>query len=141
MKGFLFKFLFIDNFYDKISLLLKIFPLSLHPKTFLLALQITDFGCKYRNNNYNNQTKMEKNHFHVVRKTSIVATDSLLTMHPGETASIPCGDFCCLSTAMSAACRLNQQSTYKEFEVSSPDNGATIVIKRNPIPERSSNES
>lgn len=74
---------------------------------------------------------MKKNHFEIVRKSQIIATDSLMTLHAGEEVTVACSDFAPLSTVMSAVTRLNQRSGWKEFEASSPDNGATIYMKRN----------
>lgn len=74
---------------------------------------------------------MKKNHFQIVRETKIVATDSLLTLHAGEQVEISCTEFACMGTVNSAVCRLNQRSGWREFEVSTNDNGATLLIKRN----------
>lgn len=75
---------------------------------------------------------MKKNHFTIIRKTAVVATDSLLTLQPGETVTVSCQEFAGLGTVQSAVCRLNQRAGYKQFEASSDDNGATITIKRYP---------
>ena len=69
--------------------------------------------------------------FEVIRKTTIIATDSLLTMSGGEQVEVSCTDFAPLQTVYSAASRLNAKSGFREFEISSPDNGAHIVIRRN----------
>lgn len=80
---------------------------------------------------------MEKSSFHIVRETSINIPESLQTLESGQTVSVPCGEFAVLSSVQSAACRLNQRSGWKEFEVSSPDNGATICMRRNEQPASS----
>lgn len=74
---------------------------------------------------------MEKSKFRVIRETQVNTPESMLTMPKGETVSIPCKDFSPYSTVKSAATRLNQRVGCIEFEVSTPDNGATIIIKRN----------
>lgn len=74
---------------------------------------------------------MEKSAFRVVRETQVNTPESMLTMLKGETVSVPCKDFAPYSTVKSAATRLNQRAGSIEFMVTSPDNGATIVIKRN----------
>lgn len=74
---------------------------------------------------------MEKKQFHVIRETMVNAPESMLTIGRGDTVSVPCTDFAPLTTVRSAATRLNQRSGFTEFEVSMPDNGATIIIKRN----------
>ncbi len=75
--------------------------------------------------------KAKEQTFHVVRETQVNTPQSLLTMTPGSTLSIQCADFVPYSTVKSAICRLNQKLERIEFESSSPDNGATIIIKRN----------
>lgn len=73
----------------------------------------------------------KKNNFHIVRDTRILATDTLQTIDPGTEVSVKCTEFAGLSTVHSAASRLNQRAGFKEFEVSTPDNGLTITIRRN----------
>lgn len=68
--------------------------------------------------------------FEIIRTTNVVATDSLLTIPVGEKVEVSCAGFAPISTVRSAACRLNGRSGYTEFEVSTPDNGAHIVIER-----------
>lgn len=74
---------------------------------------------------------MAKSEFRVVRETQVNTPESLLTVGKGETVKVSCKDFAPYSTVKSAATRLNQRIGCIEFEISSPDNGATIVIKRN----------
>ena len=74
---------------------------------------------------------MEKSEFRVIQETQVNTPESMLTVPKGETVSIPCKDFAPYSTVKSAATRLNQRVGCTEFEVSTPDNGATIIIKRN----------
>lgn len=74
---------------------------------------------------------MEKSEFRVIRETLVNTPESLLTVNKGETVSVSCKDFSPMSTVKSAATRLNQRAGFVEFEITSPDNGATIVIKRN----------
>ncbi len=69
--------------------------------------------------------------FHVVRETQVNTPESLLTVEKGKTVSVSCKDFSPYSTVKSAACRLNQKLGCIEFEISTPDNGATIIIQRN----------
>ncbi len=69
--------------------------------------------------------------FEVIRKTTTIATDSLLTLANGEKVEVACTDFAPLQTVHSAASRLNARSGFKEFEITTPDNGAHIIIKRN----------
>ena len=83
------------------------------------------------NNNINEQ-KMAKPVFRVIRETQVNTPESLLTMPKGRTVTVSCKDFSPYSTVKSAATRLNQRLGSIEFEVSTPDNGATIIIKRNP---------
>lgn len=74
---------------------------------------------------------MEKNGFRVIRETQVNTPESLLTMDKGSTVTISCTEFSPYSTVKSAATRLNQRAGFIEYEVTSPDNGATIIIKRN----------
>ncbi len=74
---------------------------------------------------------MAKSEFRVIRETQVNTPESMLTIPHGETVEIPCMDFAPYSTVKSAATRLNQRLGLYEFQVSSPDNGATIIIKRN----------
>lgn len=73
----------------------------------------------------------ELSHFNVVSETIVNTPESLLTMKGGSTVTVKCTDFSPLSTVRSAASRLNSRAGFTEFEVRTPDNGATIVIKRN----------
>lgn len=75
---------------------------------------------------------MAKSEFRVVRETQVNTPESMLTMPKGKTVTVSCKDFSPYSTVKSAATRLNQRLGSIEFEVSTPDNGATIIIKRNP---------
>ena len=74
---------------------------------------------------------MAKSEFSVVRETQVNTPESLLTIAKGHTVTVSCKDFSPLSTVKSAATRLNQRLEKIEFEVTTPDNGATIIIKRN----------
>lgn len=74
---------------------------------------------------------MEEKDIRIVRETIVNAPESLLTIKKGATVSVPCQEFAMLSTVKSAVTRLNQRVGWVEFEVSSPDNGATIVVRRN----------
>jgi hypothetical protein len=74
---------------------------------------------------------MAKSEFRVVRETQVNTPESLLTVEKGETVTVSCKDFSPYSTVKSAATRLNQRAGFVEFEITTPDNGATIVIKRN----------
>ena len=65
---------------------------------------------------------MAKSEFRVIRETQVNTPESLLTIAKGHTVTVSCKDFPPLSTVKSAATRL---------EVTTPDNGATIIIKRN----------
>lgn len=76
---------------------------------------------------------MQKSSFQIVKETNINTPESLMTLRAGETASVSCLDFVSMGTAQSAASRLNQKSGFKEFEISSPDNGVTICIHRNAV--------
>ena len=78
---------------------------------------------------------MEESKFRVIRETNVNTPESMLTMKKGETVEISCKDFSPYSTVKSAATRLNQRFGCIVFEVTTPDNGATIVIKRNFIPQ------
>lgn len=78
---------------------------------------------------------MAKTEFHVIRETQVNTPESMLTIKAGETVTVSCKDFSPFSTVKSAATRLNQRAGFVEFEVASPDNGATIVIKRNVQPK------
>ena len=69
--------------------------------------------------------------FEVIRKTTIIATDSLLTLANGEKVEVACTDFAPLQTVHSTAARLNARAGFKEFEITTQDNGAHIIIKRN----------
>ena len=59
--------------------------------------------------------------FEVIRKTTIIATDSLLTLAKGEKVEVACTDFAPLQTVHSAASRLNARAGFKEFEITTPD--------------------
>lgn len=74
--------------------------------------------------------KMEEKEFHIVRETQVNTPESLLTIAKGARVSVPCQEFSPYSTVKSAATRLNQRAGFTEFEVTSPDNGATIIISR-----------
>lgn len=74
---------------------------------------------------------MERTEFQIIRETQVNTPESMLTIAPGTTVQVPCTEFSPLGTVKSAATRLNQRARFTEFEVTSPDNGATIVIKRN----------
>lgn len=74
---------------------------------------------------------MEESKFRVVRVTQVNTPESLLTVEKGETVRVSCKDFSPYSTVKSAASRLNQRFGCIVFEVTTPDNGATIIIKRN----------
>lgn len=74
---------------------------------------------------------MEKKTFRVVREAVVKIPETLQTLSSGETAEVTCGEFAILGSVHSAACRLNKAAGWKEFEVSTPDNGATIVVRRN----------
>ena len=74
---------------------------------------------------------MAKSEFRVIRETQVNTPESLLTIAKGHTVQVSCKEFSPLSTVKSAATRLNQRLEKIEFEVSTPDNGATIIIKRN----------
>lgn len=73
---------------------------------------------------------MEEKEFHIVRETQVNTPESLLTIAKGAKVSVPCQEFSPYSTVKSAATRLNQRAGFTEFEVTSPDNGATIIICR-----------
>ena len=74
---------------------------------------------------------MEKNGFRVIKETQVNTPESLLTVEKGGTVTGSCKDFSPYSTVKSAATRLNQRAGCVEFEITTPDNGATIIIKRN----------
>lgn len=73
---------------------------------------------------------MAKSEFKIIREDSVNIPESMLTITPGETITIPCKAFALYGSVKSAATRLNQRAGKKSFEVSTPDNGATITIKR-----------
>ena len=73
---------------------------------------------------------MAKSGFRVVRETQVNTPESLLTVEKGETVKVSCKGFSPYSTVKSAATRLNQRAGYVEFEITTPDNGATFIIKR-----------
>ena len=75
--------------------------------------------------------KQEKNQFQVIKETQVNTPKSMLTMKKGACVTIPCSMLAPYGTVKSAATRLNQRAGKTEFVVTSPDNGATIVIKRN----------
>lgn len=56
---------------------------------------------------------------------------TLKTLSPGNTVKIASKDFASLGTVHSAIFRLNKASGFKEFNVTSPDNGTTLIITRN----------
>ncbi len=74
---------------------------------------------------------MAKSEFRVIRETTINTPESLLTIAKGHTVTVSCKEFSPYSTVKSAATRLNQRLGKIEFEITTPDNGATIIIKRN----------
>ncbi len=74
---------------------------------------------------------MEKSAFRVIKETQVNTPESLLTVAKGKKVEISCVEFAPYSTVKSAATRLNQRAGFVEFEVGTPDNGATIIIKRN----------
>lgn len=74
---------------------------------------------------------MATKNFKVVRETMVNTPESLLTIEPGATVEVSCVEFSPINTVKSAASRLNARAGFTEFEVSTPDNGATIAIHRN----------
>lgn len=72
----------------------------------------------------------------IIRETQVNTPESLLTIAKGARVIVPCQDFSPYSTVKSAVSRLNQRAGFTEFEVSTPDNGATIIIKRNVKPAK-----
>lgn len=72
--------------------------------------------------------------FRIVTDTIINTPESLLTIPSGKQVTVSCVEFSPFSTIRSACCRLNQRAKWTEFECSSPDNGATINIRRNVKP-------
>lgn len=74
---------------------------------------------------------MEKNGFRIIKETQVNTPESMLTIKPGTTVKVSCVDFSPYYTVMSAKTRLNDRAGFVEFEVSTPDKGATIIIKRN----------
>lgn len=66
----------------------------------------------------------------LVRETSINIAKSLLGIARGSVVRVAAPDFARLNSVRSAATRANQRAGFKEFEVSTPDNGATLVIQR-----------
>lgn len=73
---------------------------------------------------------MEKTTFRVIRETSVNTPESLLTISKGETVTVSCKDFAPYGTVRCAVTRLNQRLGRNEFTVTTPDNGATIIIRR-----------
>lgn len=69
--------------------------------------------------------------FRIIRKSVVNTPESLMTLRPGEEVSVDCREFSSLSTALSAASRLNKHAGRVEFNVWSSDNGATLNIRRN----------
>jgi len=67
----------------------------------------------------------------IIIENKVNTPESLLTIEKGETARVEAINFASLSTVRSAASRLNQAAGFIEFEITTPDNGATIIIKRN----------
>lgn len=67
----------------------------------------------------------------IIIENKVNTPESLLTIEKGETARVEAINFASLSTVRSAVTRLNQAAGFIEFEVSSPDNGTTLTIKRN----------
>lgn len=74
---------------------------------------------------------MEKSEMRIIRATQVNTPESLLTVRKGTVATVSAPDFSPLNTVRSAITRLNQRAGFTEFEVSTPDNGATLIIKRN----------
>ena len=74
---------------------------------------------------------MAKSEFRVIKETQVNTPESMLTVEPGEAVAVSCVEFAPYSTVKSAATRLNQRAGWTEFAVDTPDNGATIIIKRN----------
>lgn len=72
----------------------------------------------------------EKNQMRVIRETQVNTPESMLTIEQGATVEVSCVDFAPFSTVKSASTRLNQRAGFTEFEVTTPDNGATIIITR-----------
>ena len=74
---------------------------------------------------------MEKSVFRVIKDVQVNTPESMQTIQPGKEIKISCVDFAPYGTVKSAATRLNQRVGWTEFSVETPDNGATIIIKRN----------
>lgn len=72
----------------------------------------------------------EKEPFRIIKVTAVNSRRSLETIEAGTEVKVPCNIFAPLTTVQSAARRLNLKSGLVEFTVSSPDNGATLVIRR-----------
>lgn len=73
---------------------------------------------------------MAKTGFRVIKNMQVNTPLSMMSIPKGETIRVSCRDFSPLSTVKSAATRLNQRLHRVEFRVSTPDNGATIIISR-----------
>lgn len=69
----------------------------------------------------------QKNHFTIIRTVSVV--DSVQTLQPGEEATISAAQFAFLNSVQSVCYRLNKEAGWKEYWVTTPDNGCTLVIK------------
>ena len=75
--------------------------------------------------------KQEKNQFQVIKEPQVNTPKSMLTMKKGEPVTVACSMLAPYGTVKSAATRLNQRAGKREFVVTSPVKGATIVSKRN----------
>lgn len=80
---------------------------------------------------------MEVKEFKIIRETAVNSSKSLLTIPAGRTVTVACQEFAPFGTVKSSASRLNKRAGRVEFTVTSPDNGATLVITRNPEEEES----
>lgn len=77
-------------------------------------------------------TEMKEKTFHVIEETRVNAPQSLLTIPRGTKIEVQCKDFTKYNTVISAASRLNKRlgGETPQFSISTPDNGATIIIER-----------
>ena len=107
--------------------------LSLHRKSIVNTMQVAELQTtKLRKIIDISKKKLKKMcdnmKFSIVKKVDCPKT--LLTLPPGSAVKIATKDFVSYNTAHSAISRLNKTSGFREFFITTPDNGTTLLIER-----------
>lgn len=72
---------------------------------------------------------MSRRTLRIIKKVCIAET--LRQLRAGDSATFSCSTFGAYSSACVAVHRLNKANGYEEYEIETPDNGATYTVTRN----------